>query len=121
MTELFSEDFREIYSPYDGQPHGGWQLGGDGCRGHLWHSCRAQTWSATGYLGAIISGVFGVAPCEEGLKIAPCVPEILERRKDAVEQGTLLTREEILNSTAARSAAEQLREHGYIIPKAVKF
>ena len=77
MTELFSEDFREIYSPYDGQPHGGWQLGGDGCRGHLWHSCRAQTWSATGYLGAVLSGVFGVNPCEEGLKIAPCVPEML--------------------------------------------
>ena len=55
------------------------------------------------------------------LNALACVPEILERRKDAVEQGTLLTREEILNSTAARSAAEQLREHGYIIPKAVKF
>lgn len=77
MTELFSEDFREIYSPYDGQPHGGWQLGGDGCRGHLWHSCREQTWSATGYLGAIISGVFGVNPCEEGLELNPCVPEML--------------------------------------------
>ena len=77
MTELFSEDFREIYSPYDGQPHGGWQLGGDGCRGHLWHSCREQTWSATGYLGAVISGVFGVNPCEEGLALNPCVPEIL--------------------------------------------
>ncbi len=77
MTELFQEDFREIYSPYDGQPHGGWQLGGDGCRGHLWHSCRAQTWSATGYLGAVLSGVFGVDPCEEGLELTPCVPEIL--------------------------------------------
>ena len=77
MTELFSEDFREIYSPYDGQPHGGWQIGGDGCRGHLWHSCNAQTWSATGYLGAVISGVFGVNPCEEGLALNPCVPEIL--------------------------------------------
>ena len=77
MTELFQEDFREIYSPYDGQPHGGWQLGGDGCRGHLWHSCRAQTWSATGYLGAIISGVFGVNPTETGLVLSPCVPEIL--------------------------------------------
>lgn len=50
------------------------------------------------------------------LNALTCVPEILERRKDAVEQGTLLTREEILNSTAARSAAEQLREHGYILP-----
>ena len=77
MTELFSEDFREIYSPYDGQPHGGWQLGGDGCRGHLWHSCNAQTWSATGYLGAVLSGVFGVNPCEAGLALNPCVPEIL--------------------------------------------
>ena len=77
MTELFSEDFREIYSPYNGQPHGGWQLGGDGCRGHLWHSCREQTWSATGYLGAVISGVFGVNPCEEALALNPCVPEML--------------------------------------------
>ena len=77
MTALFDGDFREIYSPYDGRPHGGWQLGGDGCRGHLWHSCRAQTWSATGYLGAVISGVFGVEPDESHLQLHPCVPESL--------------------------------------------
>ena len=77
MTALFQGDFREIYSPYDAQPHGGWQIGGDDCRGHLWHSCRAQTWSATGYLGAVISGVFGVEPGEDGVRIAPCVPESL--------------------------------------------
>ena len=77
MTELFSRDFREIYSPYDGQPHGGWQIGGDGCQGHLWHSCRAQTWSATGYLGAVISGIFGLEPDEDGLWVRPCVPECL--------------------------------------------
>lgn len=77
MTALFDGDFREIYSPYDGRPHGGWQMGGDGCRGHLWHSCRAQTWSATGYLGAVISGVFGVEPGETHLQLHPCVPESL--------------------------------------------
>lgn len=77
MTALMREEFREIYSPYDGQPHGGWQLGGDNCQGHLWHSCRHQTWSATGYLGAILSGIFGMEPGEEGLRMAPCVPENL--------------------------------------------
>ena len=77
ITDLFREDFREIYSPYDGQPHGGWQIGGDDCRGHLWHSCVAQTWSATGYLGAVMLGVFGIEPGEDGLSIAPCVPREL--------------------------------------------
>ena len=77
ITDLFREDFREIYSPYDGQPHGGWQIGGDDCRGHLWHSCRRQTWSATGYLGAVMLGVFGIGPGEDGLAIAPCVPRSL--------------------------------------------
>ena len=77
ITDLFREDFREIYSPSDGQPHGGWQIGGDDCRGHLWHSCRRQTWSATGYLGAVMLGVFGIDPGAEGLAIAPCVPRSL--------------------------------------------
>ena len=77
MTELFSEGFREIYSPYDGQPHGGYQIGGDGCTGHLWHSCVDQTWSATGYIGAVMQGVFGIEPEEEALRLRPCVPERL--------------------------------------------
>ena len=77
MTDLFRADFREIYSPYDGQPHGGWQIGGDNCQGHLWHSCEKQTWSATGYLGAVISGVFGIEPGEDAVEIRPCVPENL--------------------------------------------
>ena len=77
MTGLFCDNFREIYSPYDGQPHGGWQLGGDGCQGHLWHSCVDQTWSATGYLGAVFSGVFGIEPGEDALTLRPCVPEDL--------------------------------------------
>ena len=77
MAELFRENFREIYSPYDGKPHGGWQIGGDNCEGHLWHSCRDQTWSATGFLGAVISGIFGLEPGEEGVSFRPCVPESL--------------------------------------------
>lgn len=77
MTKLFSDGFREIYSPCDGRPHGGWQIGGDGCQGHLWHSCRDQTWSATGYLGAVLGGVFGLEPGEHAVGFRPCVPENL--------------------------------------------
>lgn len=77
MTTLFSVGFREIYSPYDGKPHGGFQIGGDGCQGHLWHSCIDQTWSATGYLGAVIGGVFGIVPGEDAAEFRPCVPENL--------------------------------------------
>ena len=36
-----------------------------------------QTWSATGYLGAVISGVFGIEPGEDGVMLRPCVPEDL--------------------------------------------
>ena len=75
LTELFSGGFREIYSPYDGRPHGGWQIGGDGCTGHLWHSCVDQTWSATGWIGAILHGVFGIQTEEETVAFRPCVPE----------------------------------------------
>lgn len=77
LTELFSDGFREIYSPYDGRPHGGYQIGGDGCTGHLWHSCVDQTWSATGYLAAILHGVFGICTEEETVEFHPCVPEKL--------------------------------------------
>lgn len=77
MTGLFADGFREIYSPYDGAPHGGWQIGGDNCQGHLWHSCTDQTWSATGYLGAVLGGVFGIEPGETSVGFRPCVPENL--------------------------------------------
>lgn len=77
LTELFAGGFREIYSPYDGQPHGGYQIGGDGCTGHLWHACVDQTWSATGYIGAVMQGVFGIEPEEEALRLRSCVPERL--------------------------------------------
>lgn len=62
LTGLLSDGFREIYSPYDGAPHGGWQLGGDGC---------------TGYLGAVLHGVFGIIPGEKAVEFRPCVPEYL--------------------------------------------
>ncbi len=75
ITTLFKNsnfELYEIYSPYTGKISGGWQVG------HLWDSCRDQTWSATCYFGAIIQGVFGISPQKEGVSFSPCVPENLK-------------------------------------------
>lgn len=80
MTRLVSGTggcFYEIYNPYDGTVDGGWQIGGDDLRGHKWDSCVDQTWSATGYIGAILHGVFGIRIHERSVEIMPCVPEYL--------------------------------------------
>ena len=74
ITELFKKSkykLFEIYSPYTKKPYGGWQTGRE------WDSCRNQTWSATCYIGALIYGVFGIRPEENGIRLAPCVPEHL--------------------------------------------
>ena len=74
ITGLFKgSKFRlfEIYSPYTKKAFGGWQIG------RVWDSCRDQTWSASCYMGAIVSGVYGIKPQADGLKFAPCVPESL--------------------------------------------
>ncbi len=46
--------FLEIYNPETGLEDGGWQI--EIPR----HSCKDQTWSATGYIRMIINGLFGV-------------------------------------------------------------
>lgn len=46
--------FLEIYNPCTGLEDGGWQI--EVPR----HSCKDQTWSATGYIRMITSGLFGV-------------------------------------------------------------
>lgn len=93
MTALFesSGGFYEIYNPETGAVDGGWQIGGDGMTGHQWDSCRDQTWSATGYLAAIIEGVFGVRTEEEGLRLSPCVPE---KMADSALEGLTLRGQE---------------------------
>ncbi|MCQ2184920.1 MAG: hypothetical protein MJY62_05885 [Bacteroidales bacterium] len=57
--------FYEIYNPLTGEADGGWQ------RGHSWMSCHDQTWSATGYLRMVISGVFGIGFTKEGMTVNP--------------------------------------------------
>ena len=71
----------EIYSPYTGKAFGGWQSG------RVWDSCRDQTWSATCYIGAVIYGIFGIAPEEKGIRFAPCVPESM---RDSTLEGITL-------------------------------
>lgn len=72
-----SGGFYEIYDALDGRVNGGWQIGGDDLEGHLWDSCKDQTWSATGYIGAVLQGVFGIRTMEAGVEFRPCVPEYL--------------------------------------------
>ena len=75
MTRLYKGTgwhFWEIYSPYTGEPHGGWQLD------HIWDSCQDQTWSATCYIGAVVHGIFGMDLREEGIFFRPCVPASMD-------------------------------------------
>ena len=75
MTKLCKDTgwhFWEIYSPYTGEPHGGWQLD------HIWDSCQDQTWSASCYIGAIVHGIFGMDIREEGIRFRPCVPASMD-------------------------------------------
>lgn len=72
-----SGSFFEIYDAIDGSVNGGWQIGGDDLQGHLWDSCKDQTWSATGYIAAVLQGIFGIRILEDRVEFTPCVPEYL--------------------------------------------
>jgi glycogen debranching enzyme len=60
--------FWEIHHARTGAVDGGWQVG------RRWPSEPDQTWSATGYLRLIHSGLFGLAPRPDGVRLAPRLP-----------------------------------------------
>ena len=63
---LASDDcFYEIYNETTGKVDGGWQ------QGHTWNSVYDQTWSATGYLRMVFSGLFGMKFSPEGVAFSP--------------------------------------------------
>ena len=84
-----AEGIYEIYNPYDGSVDGGWQIGGDDLQGHIWDSCPDQTWSATSFIGAVLSGIFGIRIGEEEITFAPQVPEEMKNAslRDLVIRG----------------------------------
>lgn len=65
---LRSEDFREIYHPYTGDPYGGFQAD------KTWDSVHHQTWSATGYLRMIFQGLIGMRFEDDGIRLQPSLP-----------------------------------------------
>ncbi len=65
---LRSDDFREIYHPYTGDPYGGFQAD------RTWDSVRHQTWSATGYLRMLFQGLFGMYFEDAGIRFQPSLP-----------------------------------------------
>lgn len=66
---LKNNGFWEIYNPETGLPDGGWQIG------QHWDSVQNQTWSATGFLGGLVFGVFGIRLSEEEIVFQPCLPK----------------------------------------------
>lgn len=60
--------FYELYNSITGARDGGWQVN------RHWTSQPNQTWSATGYLRMIYSGLFGLTFTPDGLTIAPTLP-----------------------------------------------
>lgn len=78
LVEKSDYEFYEIYNSYDGSVDGGWQVG---------IHCDSQfdqTWSATGYIGAILYGIFGIEISEDSISIHPHLPQ---RYVDASLQG----------------------------------
>jgi glycogen debranching enzyme len=65
---IASNDFSEIYHPFNGQPYGGFQVG------RLWRSQPAQTWAATAYIAMIYQGMIGMRFDSNGLFFKPLVP-----------------------------------------------
>ncbi len=61
-------EFYEIYNAATGAPDGGWQVG------HNWASEHDQTWSASGYLRMVYSGLFGLRFQPAGLRFHPMLP-----------------------------------------------
>ncbi len=63
-----ADSFWEIYDPKNGMPDGGWQ------NGH-WGPLEHQTWSATGFLNMVWSGLAGVKLEDGKIKFEPYLPE----------------------------------------------
>lgn len=62
-------NFWEIYDPKDGAPDGGWQTGSH------WGGLEHQTWSATGFLNMVWSGLAGIRLEGEKITFKPYLPE----------------------------------------------
>ncbi len=72
ITELLygtHPDIRETYDSITGQPEGGWQ------GGTRWEALHHQTWCATGYLGLVFCGLFGLRFEPEGIRFCPYLPK----------------------------------------------
>lgn len=76
---LHSGDFREIYHPYTGKPYGGVQTN------KTWDSVHHQTWSASGYLRMVYSGLLGMSFQEDGIHLHPMVPADLGIRSISLQ------------------------------------
>ena len=69
LVEKSHYEFYEIYNSYDGSVDGGWQTGV-----HC-NSEYDQTWSATGYIGAVFYGLFGIEISEDHIAVYPHLPQ----------------------------------------------
>ena len=91
LAELAVRDgqFAELYHPITGEMYGGVQEGME----PIWHSCRRQTWSATGYIRMVLMGLCGMDFSPEGISFQPRMPAGLER----LELGEVPYRKQRLN------------------------
>jgi hypothetical protein len=71
LTGLFhstSPNIREIYDSVGGVANGGIQ------NGRQWKATENQTWGATGYLGLVYGGLFGMRFETDGIRFQPHLP-----------------------------------------------
>lgn len=68
--------FSELYHPLTGQIYGGIQEGlHPQGKSEEWRSCSRQTWSATGFINMILTGLLGIVFETDGIRFKPMVPK----------------------------------------------
>ena len=103
--------FGEVFHPETGEEYGGLQEDPSGEISEYF-LCHRQTWSATGYLRMVLSGLAGLECSTAGLTITPCLPEGC----DTLDLTGLTWRGAPLELHIRRGTLEKLRVNGRDCP-----
>ncbi len=100
--------FYEIYEPKNGTPDGGWQ------NGH-WGPLEHQTWSATGFLNMVWTGLAGIRLEDSKITFKPYLPESVENLSlTQLKYGNMIMN---IQLTGKGSKIKQFKINGEVVDK----